>query len=221
MALLSPVIREHLEGVSRYATGRLLDVGCGNKPYRSVFPQVTHYVGMDRLSEFDRHREELSQRTASYDLQGDALDLPFAAGSFDTVLVTQALEHLADPRRLFGETGRVLKANGHLILTAPFVNPLHEEPYDFFRYTEHGLRALCATTGLEAVKIEGMGGGWLTIGYLLCHIFAANAAKARWRFLGGLWARTGVGAYHLLARLDRRNPHRDLPVNYLLVAKRI
>ena len=69
--------------------------------------------------------------------------LPFDAGSFDTVLCTEVLEHVAEPFRAVNEIARVLRPAGHVILTVPLYFPLHEEAgMNFFRYTPYGLRHL-------------------------------------------------------------------------------
>ncbi len=64
-----------------------------------------------------------------------AYEIPLEDGSFDTVLMTEVLEHLEEPARGLAEAGRLLRPGGKLILTTPFMWPLHEEPRDFFRYS--------------------------------------------------------------------------------------
>ena len=113
------------------ARGRLLDLGCGDQPYRDLFAgRVTRYVGMER----GRGRY-LGSGVAVW---GDALHLPFPDGSFDTVLSNQLLEHVREPARLLQEIGRILTPEGHLILTAPHIWGLHEQPDDYFRFTPYG-----------------------------------------------------------------------------------
>ena len=138
---------------SNYAHGRLLDVGCGNRPYEPLLRNVAEYVGID-----------VNYQTGRPTVSGLAYALPFAADSFDTVFSTQTLEHVEAPHLMMAEMARVLRPGGYLILTAPQTWRLHEKPYDFYRYTRFGLQHLLEHTGLQVVKIKAQGGVWATIG---------------------------------------------------------
>jgi SAM-dependent methyltransferase len=83
------------------------------------------------------------------DVFGDAQKQPFRSSSFDTVLMMDVLEHLPTPDQAISEICRSLKSGGRLILQVPFLYPLHDEPYDFHRWTVHGLHQLCSTHGLK------------------------------------------------------------------------
>jgi SAM-dependent methyltransferase len=144
-----------LKAVAPLARGRMLDVGCGDKPYEGIFrPYVAEYIGVE-------HQATFAQTNASTrgkpDVVYDGRTLPFPDSSFDTVMSVQVLEHTPDPQRLIDEMGRVLRHDGTLILTAPFSFRLHEEPHDYFRYSPHGLRAMLARTGLEIVDLRAQG----------------------------------------------------------------
>ncbi len=97
----------------------------------------------------------------------EALEMPFAAASFDTTLSTQVLEHVPSPGIFLKEAHRVLKPGGHLLLTPPQTNPLHEEPHDYFRYTCYGLRSLMEQAGLYVVEVRPLGGAIATIGQMI------------------------------------------------------
>jgi SAM-dependent methyltransferase len=138
-------VRRSLDGIG----GRLLDVGCGEKPflvYRA--PTITDWIGFDVPE----------NKTA--DVRGYAESLPFEDASFDAVLCTEVLEHVAEPERVLAEISRVLKAGGCVILTTPLYWPLHEEPYDFFRFTPYGLRHLLTKVGLDAVTVMPLACGF-------------------------------------------------------------
>lgn len=122
-----------MEASAESATGRLLDVGCGTKPYRSLFIRVNEYLGL----EFDTPE---NRETKLADLYYDGYTFPVADASVDTVLCNQVLEHVFNPERFLAEIFRVLRPGGVLILTVPFLWPEHEQPYDCLRYTSFGLK---------------------------------------------------------------------------------
>jgi SAM-dependent methyltransferase len=160
------------------ARGRLLDVGCGDKPYEATFrPFVSEYVGIEHEAVFATTNASSSARRPDLYYDGDRL--PFGDRSFDTVLSIQVLEHTPRPQALLREMARVLRADGLLILSAPFSGRLHEEPYDFFRYTPHGLRAMCEEAGLEVTEVHGQGNIWSVIGHKLNSFLALKVAAAQ------------------------------------------
>lgn len=125
-------------------SGRLLDVGCGTKPYRALFA-VQEYVGLDIQSEATRRR-------ANADMFYDGKAFPAADASFDAVLCNQVLEHVFTPDAFVAEIARVLKPGGLLLLTVPFVWDEHEQPVDYARYTSFGLAHLLQRHGFAIVE---------------------------------------------------------------------
>ena len=165
-----------LERVAPQARGRLLDVGCGQKPYERIFrPFLDEYVGIEREDTFAlTHASDTAGRP---DLVYDGNRLPFDDRSFDTVLNVQVLEHTPRPSELVKEMARVLRDDGRLILSAPFQFRLHEEPHDYFRYSPHGLRELCRDAGLDVVEVHPMGSLWSVIGHKLNSYLAFRVAR--------------------------------------------
>ena len=148
--------RVHLEAalgdLAARADGLLLDVGCGLRPYERLFAgRIRRYVGADWPGHADRARP---------DVVADALALPVRSGVVDTLLATELMEHLPSADRFLEEAARVLRPGGTLLLTVPFLEPLHEEPRDFFRFTPHGLRALLERHGFACDLVRGRGGWW-------------------------------------------------------------
>lgn len=174
-----------LERVAPQAHGRLLDVGCGDKPYEQLFlPYVSEYVGIEAEESFTSTQASHSARKP--DLLYDGRRLPFDDRSFDTVLSVQVLEHTPRPAALVSEMARVLKDDGVLILSAPFQFRLHEQPHDYFRYTPHGLRALCAEAGLAVLEVHNQGSLWSVLAHKLNSYLAFQVAR-----VGGLAQRLG------------------------------
>ncbi len=140
-----------ITAMSSFARGRLLDIGCGTKPYAPLFAgRVTEHVGIDMPN--CPHEQRETNTFAS------ALDLPFVSQSFDSVLCTEVLEHVPEPWRAYEEIARVLRPGGRALVTTPFLYRVHEAPYDFYRYTEFAHRHLAARAGLEVEEIRTRGG---------------------------------------------------------------
>lgn len=127
--------------------GRLLDVGCGSKPYAHLF-QVDEYVGID--VEESGHNHQSSKIDKFY----DGKVIPFSKEEFDWVFSSEALEHVFNIDELFDEINRVLKRGGGFAFTCPFVWDEHEQPYDFARYTSFAIEHLLSKHGFRLVKLE-------------------------------------------------------------------
>jgi len=152
-------IRKCIKKASDYATGRLLDIGCGIKPYENCFKdKISEHIGLEYPF------PTMYKNILKIDVFGDATVLPFRNEVFDTILCTQVIEHVTEPKAVFLEMGRVLKKGGHIILTAPQEWQIHKEPYDFWRFTMYGLEYLTLSSGLRMVSIDPRGKFWALIG---------------------------------------------------------
>ncbi|HLO72073.1 MAG TPA: methyltransferase domain-containing protein [Flavipsychrobacter sp.] len=146
------------DAAQQYAKGDLLDIGCGNKPYRPFFDgKLTSYIGCD-IIQSDKNL---------VDIICPATDIPLADNCKDTVFSTQVIEHVADHRKLLSEAFRILKPGGHLIVSGPMAWEHHEEPYDFFRFTRYGFEYILTETGFTDIIIVPNGGKWAMVGQLL------------------------------------------------------
>jgi SAM-dependent methyltransferase len=125
----------------------VLDVGCGLKPYRDLFP-AQKYVGID--IETGGHSNDQKHVDSYYDGE----HIPFDDRSFDFVLCTQVLEHAEKPEKLIEECARVLKPGGKVLFSMPFMYPEHEIPYDFQRYTRFKHTSLLQKNGFGQVETE-------------------------------------------------------------------
>lgn len=142
-AITLPIARQH-------AKGDLLDVGAGDVPYREYFS--------DRVNLY--HTVDYEKRIDDIDFEADAQDMSGVIDSdrYDTVLLLEVLEHVPNPFKVVGELYRVLRKDGKVILSVPHLSRLHEEPYDFYRYTKYGLRHLFEEAGFSEVEIIPRGG---------------------------------------------------------------
>lgn len=130
--------------LSTHINGHLLDVGCGLKPYRSLF-KVDCYRGLDIDSPVTR------EQGVADDLY-DGTQFPYQNETFDSALCNQVLEHVFNPDQFLTEINRVLKPGGKLLLTVPFVWDEHEQPYDYARYSSFGLSALLDKNGFKIIS---------------------------------------------------------------------
>jgi SAM-dependent methyltransferase len=124
-------------------SGTLLDIGSGDRWLAARLPASVRYVALD----YPATGRDLYAATP--DVFADAAALPLADASMDGVVCLEVLEHVPDPARVLREIARVLKPGASAWLSMPFLYPVHDAPFDFQRYTEHGLRRDVSGAGLE------------------------------------------------------------------------
>ena len=133
---------------------RLLDVGCGEKPYLPFFePYVSEYVGVDVVE------------NPYAELKGPIEALPVEDSSFDVVLCAQVLEHCDDPARAVSELRRVTRAGGRVLASTHGVMVYHPSPADYWRWTHAGLERLFRQNGdWSAVTVSPASGTTACLG---------------------------------------------------------
>jgi SAM-dependent methyltransferase len=172
--------------------GRLADLGCGNVPFYFVYKQyVTENICIDWPNSF--HKNEY------LDIACDLNEpLPIADASFDSIIISEVLEHIADPQMLWSEMSRILKQQGKALLSVPFFYKIHEAPHDYFRYTEFSLRNFANKNGFRVVELASFGG----LPEIFTDILAKNLVKipvigegcaVAVQGICRLFVRTGVG----------------------------
>jgi SAM-dependent methyltransferase len=102
---------------------------------------------------------DIEKRNVDVDIIDDIQTLStIKDGMFDTVYSSQVLEHIPMPWEAVKQIYRVLRKDGYAVVTVPFLAALHEEPYDFYRYTPHSLEYLFSREGFQLIKIKKLGG---------------------------------------------------------------
>jgi SAM-dependent methyltransferase len=192
---------------------RLLDVGAGEQPYRELFEHV-NYVTSDWAN-------SVHPGARNVDVIGPADDLPIDDCSFDAIVCTQVLEHVAEPARVLREMHRLLVPDGLLYLTLPLAWELHEEPFDFYRYTRYGISHLLRANGFTDIDARPRNDCFTTIAQLM-----RNSRGAMGRAPDGLDRNREMAAQAMaqMADIVEGFAHLDtrwsLPLGYAVRARR-
>jgi len=169
------VLRDRIRTRSTVAdvtVGTVLDIGCGDRWVESALDATTHYVALD-------YPNTVNMGYAGRpDAFGDTRRLPFRDECFDTVLLLDVLEHIQQPDSAMDEVRRVIKIGGRIVVQVPFLYPLHDEPYDFQRWTTHGLRAIFSRHGIEICETAWHGRPGETAAALLAIALAKGVLDA-------------------------------------------
>lgn len=146
--------------------GRLLDLGCGSKPYQNLFSNVNEYIGMDiEVSGNDKNNRKY------IDVYYDGKTIPFESNSFDSVLSSEVFEHIFNLDEILKEIHRVLKPGGNALFTLPFVWEEHEKPFDFARYSKFGIQHLLVNAGFKIIAYKKSTNDFETIFQVFIHRF--------------------------------------------------
>jgi SAM-dependent methyltransferase len=212
--LLVDLIGEwYQSALPQHARGRLLDLGCGKVPFFAAYRDyVSEVVCVDWAGSF--------HKSPHLDVECDLTqDLPFGDREFDTILLSDVLEHVPRPEHLWTEMARLLAVNGKILVNSPFLYWLHETPHDYYRYTEFALRRFVSEVELTLIELTALGGA----PEVLADILAKNAMG-----LPGVGRAVAAGSQRLAwwfthtapGRRVSRSTSKGFPFAYALVAQR-
>ncbi len=161
--------------------GRLLDFGCGSKPYQSLFSHISEYIGLDYASEGHSHVNEM------IDVMYDGKTIPFPDGHFDSVFSSEVFEHIFNIDEILPEINRVMKKGGKILITCPFVWNEHEVPVDYARYTQFALKHLLEKNGFVMLVQDKTGDFMMALHqmrmvYFNEHFIPAVPLLGKWKF---------------------------------------
>lgn len=156
-----------LQKYSKYLKGHLVDLGCGEAPYKKYFLQfVDKYTGVDWSN---------TLHDSKIDIYSDLnVELALEDEVADSIVSISVLEHLYEPQVFLNESFRILKKNGSMLLQVPWQWRLHEIPHDYFRYTPYALKDMFTKAGFNEVKIEA------TCGFFTTCLLKINYFTHRW-----------------------------------------
>jgi SAM-dependent methyltransferase len=196
-----------------HARGRLLDLGCGKVPFYDAYRQ---YVSENTCVDWANTVHKNDHLDFEVDL---TKELPFADGEFDTIVLSDVLEHIPEPDLLCREMARVLASQGKLLMNVPFYYWLHEQPHDFYRYTEFALRRFMERSGMQVLQLQAIAGA----PEIVVDVFAKNIVRvpvvgapvamlSQW--IAATVARTSLG------RRLSADTSSKFPLGYFLVAEK-
>jgi SAM-dependent methyltransferase len=197
--------------IDRYAYGRVIDIGCGDMPYkRFLSGKVIQYDGLDIY----RHNDYIKYIVDIEDIS----KLP--RQKYDTALCMEVLEHLPNPWLAIRNIHKVLNDKGVLILSTPHLSRLHDIPNDYYRYTEFGLKKMLKSAGFKVLALERKGSLLSFLGhqkstFLLCVTWKIPLIREIAWFINRYLI--VLPAYHLDAILDRRGYFSQ---GYFIVARK-
>jgi 2-polyprenyl-3-methyl-5-hydroxy-6-metoxy-1,4-benzoquinol methylase len=197
----------------QHAKGKLLDLGCGKV---SLFFAYKDYVIDNICVDWGNTLHKSEYLDCECDLTED---LPFKDGEFDTIVLSDVLEHIPQPEHLWKEMSRMLSINGKLIMNVPFYYWIHEHPHDYYRYTKFALQRFIEGAGFRMIQIAPIGG----VPEIIADIFSKNilylpkighslALFAQWLTLAFIKTKLG----EKISETTKEN----FPFGYFLVAEK-
>jgi SAM-dependent methyltransferase len=203
-------------------SGSLLDVGCGEKPYKNLFKNTSEYKGVD----FKNYSINKDFRVEKPDYYFDddylrTLKLPFQDNSFDHCVSFQVLEHHINPQKMISEIFRITKPGGFILITVPFLGGIHEEPYDYQRFTKYGLIELFKKYKCEILEIKNQGSLFSTISLLLNEYLNDFASRSKFTyFLSVLIYLPFILFQYISLVLDKIFKSNNIFFNYLVLIRK-
>jgi SAM-dependent methyltransferase len=206
-------LQRDLRDVTAQLEGRVLDVGCGEQPYRPWLTSASDYVGVD---------VEPGPGIDAVIRPGHAWPLSDAA--FDSVLCTQVLEHDSDPGHTLAEIDRVLAPGGTVVVSVPFAYNEHMAPHDYRRWSAAGITAdVGARFDVIEIRKQGLAGSLLGALWLnwIEHIIGRN----RWLQLARalvfpLWILYSAAVNGIARAIDTLDPTGAFYLNVLVIARK-
>ena len=191
--------------------GRVIDLGCGSAPYKDIIlEQADEYVGVD-------WKHSLHDQS-NVDVLADLMKgVPLDSECADTLVSFQVMEHLPDTKFFLSECHRLLKPGGRIFITVPFMWQVHEAPYDYYRFTRHGLDYLLKHAGFDEIDITEYACFW-QMWVLKFNYHTMRFARGPFKYaLAILW----IFGQMVSVLLDRIDPHPQDAIGYVVKAIKV
>lgn len=138
--------------IPKYVKGNFLDLGCGQAPLYCLYKNYTKQI---TCVDWGNSMHQITYLDFEQDLNQN---LNMESNSFDSIILSDVLEHIRKPELLLNEIYRILNKDGVLIMNVPFFYWLHEHPFDYYRYTKYALQSMCEDAGFEILELKPYGG---------------------------------------------------------------
>lgn len=196
--------REVINYILPHVRGRVLDLGAGSAKYKqSILKKASEYRSCDAV------------KNNNIDDVCDVLNLQYPPASFDTVVSTQVMEHINNPYKMAEQIYKILKPGGKVIITAPFLVPIHQDPGDYFRFTKDGLSEIFKQNGFKIIDTGHYGGFFMVLSEMI-HFSWFDPYKNK-----GVWSGRIMKIIGGSARLlDKMFPGKIIFANSYLVAQK-
>jgi len=150
------ITREVINKFLPHIKGRVLDLGAGSAKYKEmILKKALEYRSCDAV------------KNKNIDDICDVLNLPYPQESFDTIISTQVMEHVKNPFKMAEQIFKVLKPGGKVIVTAPFLIPMHSDPDDYFRFTASGLSEIFKQSSFTIIESGCYGGFFMVLSEMI------------------------------------------------------
>jgi len=206
---------QYIQMSAPHIKGTLYDFGCGEKPYEEYFKKYcADYIGVDWAS---------SQHQTKADIIADLnKELPIKSEIADTIISLSVLEHLSEPNTMLNEAYRILKKDGTLIISVPFMWHVHEAPHDYYRFTEFGLRHILEKSNFKNIQIYACTKFWTTwfikLNYQLVSKIKGNKIK---KIILGMIIKPMTYLHQIIAKiLDKLWYSEEETQSYWVIAKK-
>ena len=196
----------HIRSIGEKKYGVVLDLACGESPFREYFTEVGEYLRMDRCAVDSEVRE------------GDMHAIPLESASIDLVILFQALSDVPVPTRVLEEISRILLPGGRIVVFESMSYPEHDMPYDYYRIMPAGLLWMARECGLETESCTYLGGLFTRFAVLWSNF--VMGAVSRYKVLYPL-AAAGTAAGNVLCyALDSCAMRISLASDYIAVLRK-
>ncbi|PKP35493.1 MAG: methylase [Bacteroidetes bacterium HGW-Bacteroidetes-17] len=207
-------LNKNVVALAKNLKGKLLDVGCGSKPYERAC-NVDEYIGVEIENEANRDNPKV-------DFFYNGKSLPFEDKHFDSIITNQVFEHVFNPHAFLKEINRVTKIEGLMLMTVPFVWDEHEQPFDYARYSSFGLKHILSEEGFETVEQRKSNNG-ITVIFQLLNAYIYKITLTKYVFLNLLFTILLMAPINILGLifsviLPKNN---DLYLDNIILAKKV
>lgn len=206
--IASKQIIHYQQFIKKHTSGLLLDCGCGDVPYYGIYKDLiddSYCIDWEYSPQDQIHVDQFVNLNQTLGLKK----------TFDTIILSDVLEHIAEPQHLLNALYQLLNPNGKIIIMVPFMYRLHEEPHDYYRYTEHALKHMLHKANFNLLEIESYGGIVDVIFDLLNKVFFNT--KSRSKILISIYKRVSKINYFKRNNNERKY---SFPLGYVLVANK-